>query len=258
MTDPHAEANMLNEAELHGYLDDRLPPEARDRVQAKLAADPALAQRLSAMRADRDALRAALSPIHAAPVPARLRLATPTRPDWTRMAAALALFAAGLGAGWGLARQDGSAPPAAPLRELAREAQVAHAVYTVEVVHPVEVAARERDHLMAWLTKRLDRKLVAPDLSAQGYSLVGGRLLPADQGPAAQLMYETRAGARLTLYVTALSTGETAFRLTEGADGVASLIWVDRGYGFALSAPLSGTALWPMAEAAYRQLAFRQ
>ena len=35
MTDPHAETNMLNEAELHAYLDDRLPPEARARVAAR-------------------------------------------------------------------------------------------------------------------------------------------------------------------------------------------------------------------------------
>ncbi|WP_206198491.1 anti-sigma factor [Thioclava sp. F1Mire-8] len=255
MTDPHADSIMRREAEVHAYLDGRLAPKHRARMQAKLAADPALAQRLSAMRADRDALRAALAPVHAAPIPARLRLAAPAGAGWVpRVAAAIALFAAGLGAGWGLARQGGGSPRA-PLTELAREAQVAHAVYSVEVVHPVEVAAQERAHLMAWLSKRLDRKLVAPDLSAQGYTLVGGRLLPADQGPAAQLMYETQAGARLTLYVTALSTGETAFRLTEG-DGVASLVWVDGGYGFALSAPLSSAALWPMAKAAYRQLAF--
>ena len=46
-----------------------------------------------------------------------------------------------------------------------------------------------------------------PDLSAEGFALVGGRLLPpavyGETGPAAQLMYENAADERLTVYITA-------------------------------------------------------
>ena len=48
---------------------------------------------------------------------------------------------------------------------------------------------------MTWLSRRLGRQLTAPDLAAQGFDLIGGRLLPASTGPAAQLMIRIRAGA---------------------------------------------------------------
>ena len=47
---------------------------------------------------------------------------------------------------------------------------------------------------MQWLSKRLGRPLVVPDLAAVGFRLMGGRLLPAEDGPAAQFMYETGKG----------------------------------------------------------------
>ena len=34
----------------------------------------------------------------------------------------------------------------------------------VEVAHPVEVGAAQEAHLLQWLSKRLGRKLAAPDL----------------------------------------------------------------------------------------------
>ncbi|MBD3786402.1 MAG: anti-sigma factor, partial [Sphingomonadales bacterium] len=146
----------------------------------------------------------------------------------------------------------------APMLRLAAEAQTAHAVYAVEVAHPVEIAVTDdtaaEPHLMAWLSKRLGHPLAAPDLGAQGFTLIGGRLLPADQGPAAQLMYEDATGQRVTLYVAAMTGSETAFRFREGEDGTASLIWVAAGLGFALSGPMDREALWPLAEAAYHDL----
>jgi anti-sigma factor RsiW len=49
----------------------------------------------------------------------------------------------------------------------------AHAAYVPEVRHPVEVAASEQQHLIAWLSKRLSRPLRAPSLDAAGYQLLG-------------------------------------------------------------------------------------
>ena len=72
----------------------------------------------------------------------------------------------------------------------AQRADVAYAVYTPEQRHPVEVAASEEEHLISWLSKRLNRPLSVPSLQEYGYSLVGGRLLPGEAGPAAQFMYE--------------------------------------------------------------------
>ena len=65
----------------------------------------------------------------------------------------------------------------------------------------------DREHLVAWLSDRVERPITPPDLSADGFNLVGGRLLPgyeeATKGPAAQLMYENAAAERVTVFITA-------------------------------------------------------
>jgi anti-sigma factor RsiW len=111
-------------------------------------------------------------------------------------------------------------------------------VYTPERRHPVEVAASEEEHLINWLSKRLNRPLSVPSLQEYGYSLVGGRLLPGEAGPAAQFMYENGSGARLTLYVTGTSRDETAFRLLREGNR-RTFYWINDGMGYALSGPIA-------------------
>jgi anti-sigma factor RsiW len=177
-------------------------------------------------------------------------------------AAAIAASLLGLGialgavAGWWLrdARPDPVARPDVP--RFVKRATVAHATYSPEVRHPVEVGADNEAHLVAWLSKRLGAKVQAPNLEAVGYGLVGGRLLPEETKPAAQFMYQCKAGTRITLYVRADATHnrETAFRYE--ADGnVGVFYWIDRRFGYALSsADVSREMLLKVANAAYRQL----
>jgi anti-sigma factor RsiW len=124
----------------------------------------------------------------------------------------------------------------------AQRADVAYAVYTPEQRHPVEVAASQEEHLINWLSKRLNRPLSVPSLQEYGYSLVGGRLLPDEAGPAAQFMYENQAGARLTLYVTGIARDETAFRLFRDGNR-RTFYWVNDHMGYALSGPISESKL---------------
>jgi len=138
---------------------------------------------------------------------------------------------------------------------LAHRAALAHAVYSPEIKHPVEVGADQEQHLVAWLSKRLGAPLHAPHLGAQGYELVGGRLLPGQSGPVAQFMYHDAGGARLTLYVSTEQTAnqETGFRFAqEGQVGV--FYWIDGKFGYALSGNLSKPALGKIANAVYAQL----
>ena len=145
-----------------------------------------------------------------------------------------------------------------PLREFAREAALAHAVYQPEVRHPVEVAAVQQEHLVQWLSKRLDRPLHVPSLTREGYELVGGRLLPGDAGARAQFMFQDARGTRITLYLGAVPASdargaETAFRLS--TDGpVPAFYWVDQGFGYALSGPLPRDELLRLARAVHAQL----
>jgi len=108
---------------------------------------------------------------------------------------------------------------------------------------------------VAWLSKRLGEPLQVPALDAQGYTLIGGRLLPGDNGAVALFMYENAAAQRLTLYVVRSPKGqqESAFRFSqEGKVGVFS--WIDTRCAYALSGELDREALGRIAKLIYLEL----
>lgn len=252
----------IGEDDEQRHVDGRLAPDRLEAMAAYLAEHPEAARRIAMQRADVAALRRGLAAIAEAPVPERLRpevvrarmnaRAPQVGPVARFLVASIMLLAVGFGSGWVVGMRQGWTPTALASR-VSGEAVAAYRTYVVEVAHPVEVRSDNEKHLMAWLSKRLGRPLAAPDLSAFGYTLMGGRLLPGDQGAAAQLMYEATGGERLTLYVGAATGGETAFRFFQDGDA-ATLAWLDQGFGFAVTAALSRDALTPIAEAVYRAL----
>lgn len=259
----------IGEDDLVAAVDGRLAPERARRLEARMAEDPELAERIAAERRDRAALREALAPIVDEPIPSRLRIAhlveERRRARLSRLgsiAAALLLFAGGAVTGGLVVQRAGRAPdvaashtPIVSQASVAEEASAAHRLFVAEVVHPVEVDATHETHLLGWLSKRLGRPIVAPDLARFGLHLIGGRLLPAGEGAAAQLMYEDAAGARLTVWVQATPGGETtAFRYRQ--DGrIGTFAWIDGNWGFAVSAGMNRDGLLPIAEAIWHRLA---
>ena len=197
-------------------------------------------------------------PVLEEPVPARLRVAPPRR--WRVFAIAASWVVIGIGAGfcagWYLHELRPTAAPQAEVPAFVKRAAIAHATYSPEVRHPVEVGADQEQHLVAWLSKRLGAQVRAPKLDSIGYSLVGGRLLPGDNGPVAHFMYQTDKGRRITLYVRteAAENRETAFRFA--AEGnIKVFYWIDRKLGYALSSgDLSKEDLLAVADTVYRQL----
>ena len=245
----------ISESDLHAYLDGQLDALQRGAVEAHVALQPEDAARVAAYAGLNDALRARYDRLLDEPVPTRLTQRPARRTSRVlRYAAAVVWLVLGAVAGWQLHGWQGRderalAPP------WARRAAVAHIVYSPEVRHPVEVGADQEDHLAAWLSKRLGTQLRIPHLNGIGFGLVGGRLLPGEQGPAAQFMYQDAQGQRLTLYVRTNRehSRETAFRFAQ--DGpVRVFYWVDRGLGFALSAELDKDELLRVANAVYKQL----
>lgn len=258
-----------DDADLHAWVDGRLDAAAGAAMRARLEADPRAAETAAAWAAQNDALRALHAQVLREPAPPSLvqaarnlharsaRLARWQR--WGGMAASLLVA---FGIGWGghgqwSAHRERTAAGEAQTRAFARQAVVAHAVYAPEVRHPVEVDAAQQQHLVQWLSKRLDRPLKIPNLGAHGYELVGGRLLPGDQGARAQFMYQAAGGDRITLYVGALrdaaASGETAFSFT-GEGPAASFYWVDQGFGYALAGKLPRQRLLVLAKAVHGQL----
>ena len=250
----------ISDDELHGLADGRLTAARRGEVEAWLADHPQEAGQVHAWRAQNALLHLAYDRVLAAPLPARLLDATrrPGRFSSRRFAAAVAWLALGGIIGFvlrgELPRIDGKAT-------LPYEAALAHAVFSPEVRHPVEVGAEQEAHLVAWLSKRLGATLKTPHLEDAGYALLGGRLLPGEggsgNGAVAQFMYQDGRGSRLTLYVRndagAANTRETAFRFArEGRISV--FYWLDGRFGYALSGEVEKSELLRIATIVYRQL----
>jgi len=240
------------EDDLQAYVDDVLDKTRRGEVEAYLAERPEEVARLHAYRAQDAALRALFDPVLAEPVPAALA-ARPAARRWRPFALAASVLFAGVAIGW-IARGSVAPLPQAG-SSLARSAAIAHAVYSPEVRHPVEVGADQEDHLVKWLSKRLGTDLRVPKLATLGYDLVGGRLLSGPQGPVAQFMYQDAKGQRLTLYVST-QKGErrdTAFRFSQ-EDRVSVFYWIDHNFGYALSGEMKRDTLLVLATAVYKQL----
>ena len=256
-----SEARQPSESELHAYADGRVDPDQKALIDAWLAQHPDEAERIETYQRFGESLRSLYDPVLDEPVPSRLTRSAGVRRRWVSVAVAatwLAIgIAVGVAAGWQL--HEWRAPPTVALDSpaaMARRAALAHATYSPEVRHPVEVGADQEQHLVTWLSKRLGTKVRAPRLDEAGMSLVGGRLLPGENGPVAHFMYQTPAGRRVTLYVRAEPRGhrETAFRYAR-ENNVGVFYWIDRDCGYALaSADLTKEELLHIATLIYKQL----
>ena len=250
----------ITEADLQAYADGRLPEGRHKGVEAWLATRPDESERIAAYRRLAHEVRLAYETMLSEPVPPRLTHAASRRRQWRRAAAVAGWIALGMAigapAGWHV-RPERTLTQAVPdTAVFARRAAVAHATYSPEVRHPVEVGADDEQHLVNWLSKRLGVKVRAPKLDDAGMSLVGGRLLPGENGPVAQFMYQSQNGRRLTLYVRteASRNRETAFRYAR-ENNVGVFYWIDREVGYALaSAELSKEELLRLANLVYKQL----
>lgn len=276
----HAPHGELLHDRINALVDGWLPPTRQAELEAQLGEDAAARSTLQAWKAQREALRALHRPLLDEAIPDAL-LAAARRgqagrqqvEQWRRWGGMAAAVMLAFGVGWLSHGQLGSPAPqqlasARSTQSFVHQASLAHAVFSPEVRHPVEVTAAQQDHLVQWLSKRVGRPLKVPVLAAEGYELVGGRLLSGDGGARAQFMFQNTAGLRLTLYLGAVDAAspaasvpkppsdaarETAFRYS-GDGPVPSFYWVDQGFGYALSGAVSRDELMKLAQLVYQQL----
>lgn len=263
----------ITEADLHSYVDGMLGPARRAEIEAYLALRPDEAQRLHSYTQHKHAVRALFLPVLDEAVPERLTGLPRPRPSrrgarwrpWLQpMAAGLLIGLAGGAAGWWLHGATGGGAdlallaglPSQPGATLPRQAAIAHAVYSPELRHPVEIGAQQESQLVTWLSKRLGKPVRPPRLAVLGYELVGGRLLPGSSGPVAQFMYQNGAGQRLTLYVSTEQAApqEAGFRFAQEGQ-VKVFYWIDTNFAYALSGGIDKGALASIASLVYQQLA---
>jgi anti-sigma factor RsiW len=258
-----ANSDHITEATLHAYVDGKLTPEQRQSVDAYLSANPERTAEIVNWQRQNEALSALFGSTANEPVPSRLdvhtiaaRRVTPSFSLSQFAAAALVLIALGCTLGW--FGRDFVSPPASPSAMLIGDAVTAHALYVKESRHAVEVAGSDSDHLVTWLSNRIGQPIGAPDLTAQGFTLVGGRLLPTEgQGPAAQLMYENATADRLTVYVTAsLPDKANAYEFTK-ASGLDAFYWANSMITCTVVGALPETEMQAVAKKVYQQLTWR-
>ena len=222
----------VTELDLQAYADGKLPEERRAAVAAWLAAHPEDAERMESYRRIAEELRA------------------PTKGCWTSRfpsgCAALrpARFA---GSPWWPCGSDsaprwaGSPAGSCTLRKrsvqrlagvMARRAAVAHATYSPEVRHPVEVGADQEAHLVKWLSKRLGTQLRAPHLEAVATASSAAASRRNGPRPLHVPVQPRHAGHALRSDMG--SNRSTAFRYArEGSVDV--FYWVDSKIGYAVS-----------------------
>ena len=246
------------EADIQAYVDGRLSPARRVQVDAYLAEHPAAAEQVRVYQEQNQMLHGLFDHILDEPLPEKLRTVTADKSNRKlyRVAAMMVWLLVGGVSGYLLRGEvTHTVVVSEPFTE---RAAIAHVVYTAEMLHPVEVGADQETHLVQWLSKRLGHPLHTPDLAKFGYQLVGGRLLPGDsRGVAAQFMYQTKTGARLTLYVSVKDQGtaQTAFRI-EQQDGQQVMYWVDDDLSFALVGEKDRKRLLDIARVTYEAMSY--
>jgi anti-sigma factor RsiW len=256
---------------LSAHVDGELIGADRDRVEAWLLQHPEDAARVRAWRADREALAGLFNAVLDEPAPEDLKAAvwrSRARPRWPQAAAVAGLLLAGAVAGgagvWQVQQQRHDGQLAQLRVQLAagtaqgwvQRAAFAHSVYVAEPRHAVEVKAQE-EHLSRWLTRRIDIPVKLFDLRAQGFELVGGRLLPDGPGKSAQLMYQDSPVSgpprRVTVYLRKPEQGTDAAFRYEQQGPVGMFYWVEEGAGYALVGDLPKATLLALAQAIYQQ-----
>jgi anti-sigma factor RsiW len=268
---------MIDEDDFQAFVDGQLSPERCRTVMTYLAANPEESERMSEYHRLGEDLHRLYDEVLYEPLPKRLRVETYRKnrsllerlQGWFDLEAAglmprlvgLAGIAVASGvAGWVL--NDHYQPVTSldtPAISFARQAAQAHLLYAPDVRHPVEFGADQEDNLLTWLSERLGQPVHAPNLREIGFLLVGGRLLPAAELAAAQLMYEGPEGRRITLYLrqgwNVPMAGGTEGTVSYFGEGSLSMVyWTEGPLAYALIGELDREQLFATAKTIQQQL----
>jgi anti-sigma factor RsiW len=268
--------NSIDEDDFQAFVDGQLSPEACRTVMTYLASNPDESERMSEYHKLSEELHKQFDEVLYEPLPKRLRVETyrqnlslgerirswfdfDMRTFAPRFAAIAVLMMASAGTGWWMKSGDIEEQQVTPAVSFARQAASAHQLFAPDLRHPVEFGADQQDSLMLWLTERLGEQVHAPSLQDIGFALVGGRLLPAAESAAAQLMYENPDNRRITLYIReswqapipAANEGSVSYY---GEGGLSMVYWIEGPFAYALIGEMDREQLFATAKTIRQQV----
>jgi anti-sigma factor RsiW len=199
-------------------------------------------------------LRSALAPVAAEAIPSRLNLAniieeqhlSKRRPIARMAAAAVILLAIGASGGWLLKGYD--TPPTEGVAALAQEASASYSAFAPDRVRPVEVPADGSDDLKRLASATIGSPAAIPDLSAAGYRLMGGRVVPTPQGSGFMLMYDNDKGNRLVMLTRRMLVDQDKPMVASGQSDIRGWSWAKNGLGYSLVGEMASEDLHPIAD----------
>tara|TARA_R110002167_G_scaffold81858_4_gene223781 strand:- start:2418 stop:3197 length:780 start_codon:yes stop_codon:yes gene_type:complete len=251
---------LVSEDDLLRYVDGALDDAQHHRISEFLENNAEAQMRVNADSSLNRDMKAAFAEILSGPVPDRLAIRNLQPKRGVSRLSGLRQIAAGIAiaiiagtAGWQL-KQTVPPPQTTARSSFAMEAKAAHDTFVVEVAHPVEVEAARRGHLATWLSNRLKRPIKLPDLRVARLELIGGRLLPSVESPAAQLMYQTPEGTRITVYLRSSEDETVSFRFAS-QEGSNAFFWSDAGLAYALTGDVERAQLLEIAHLLQSQMA---
>ena len=237
---------------LHAFADGELEGQEHRSMEKLLTENDEARKALADINYQKSELRRAYNGVLDEPIPAALLAAANEHdprlvfPYWAAACAVLLMMIGG-GIGWYVTEQS-NILVAETLPERALNSFV---VYGSEVSHPVEVSAADAEHLDSWLAKRMGVKFAIPDLTANGYTLIGGRLLAEGAKPAGLLMYEGVNKQRLAIYIAANDKHTNNAMMIEHRGGLVTCYWVEPDMVYALAGEQPANEMLKLANAAH-------
>ena len=243
----------IRDEDLQAFIDGELDAENQARVEAALTADPELSQRAIAFRADMARLMSLYGGGLNEPLPrawvTRIEEATTRKPlprtAWAvlGLAASFVLVLSGTIAYRELAKTPRDDVVADALAARTMEAKP-------DTIVPVN-SERQVQAESAVMTKSLDTRVKAPDLTRMGYRLVGIEVY-SSPAPSFDLRYVDGNGRAVTLYIRR-SPGSTRFDILE-MKGLKVCVWQDNIISTVVTGAMSAGEMERLASLAYSGL----
>jgi anti-sigma factor RsiW len=221
-----------DEFQLNAYCDGELDPVSVNEFERRLAMDEALKSRYNRLLSLRQAVRslpqADLPPGLQARIQSRLDAERPSnvtvlrRRTWSyRALAAAAVFGAVLSSSVMMTvEQFGQ-------RENVANQVVAGHIRSLLAPQPFDMASSDRHTVKPWFTARLPASPQVPDLAAQGFALLGGRVDVIGHDPVATIVYKHAAH---TVSLTTLRPGQSVSEQTIAGYNIRS--WSDPDFTY--------------------------